>query len=409
MGRGRCDGHRSEVRELGRHLAAHYSCEGGDGGNADSCSSTQNALNTGKPLWDSEQGSQDDNTGAGPLIRAITRGYIDAKMTALLNWPLIAAMTPNLPYPTDGLAVANSPWSGAYSIGDNTWAIAQVTQFTQPGWQFLDGASGYLGGDRTNGSYVALKAPGADDYSLIAETTTATAPSTVSFTVSDGSAATKPVQVWATNLGSTLGAQHFVHLTNLTPNSAGQISYTLQPDYIYTFSTVKGAGRGHAAGPSAHHLALPYTDNFDSYAPGQEARYTEDMQGAFEAQPCATGHSGLCLQQMAPVKPIEWQQDSDAYTLVGDPAWTNYTVKTDVELAKTGTVERSDVRAPRTVRSPSSRATTSRSATLGPGRCSRATTTVTGPRWPTRRCPPSGSARGTSSPLVRRIDDHGVG
>ena len=320
-------------------LAAHYSCEGGDGGNADSCSSTQNALNTGKPLWDSEQGSQDDNTGAGPLIRAITRGYIDAKMTALLNWPLIAAMTPNLPYPTDGLAVANSPWSGAYSIGDNTWAIAQVTQFTQPGWQFLDGASGYLGGDRTNGSYVALKAPGADDYSLIAETTTATAPSTVSFTVSDGSAATKPVQVWATNLGSTLGAQHFVHLTNLTPNSAGQISYTLQPDYIYTFSTVKGAGRGHAAGPSAHHLALPYTDNFDSYAPGQEARYTEDMQGAFEAQPCATGHSGLCLQQMAPVKPIEWQQDSDAYTLVGDPAWTNYTVKTDVELAKTGTVE----------------------------------------------------------------------
>ncbi|MGI8416622.1 MAG: hypothetical protein ACR2P2_10565, partial [Nakamurella sp.] len=50
-------------------LAAHYSCEGGDGGNANSCSSTQNAINTGKPLWDSENGSQDDNTGAGPLIR----------------------------------------------------------------------------------------------------------------------------------------------------------------------------------------------------------------------------------------------------------------------------------------------------------------------------------------------------
>ena len=319
-------------------LGAHYSCAGGDGGNADSCSSTQNALSTGKPMWDSEQGSQDDNTGAPALIRSITRGYIDARMTALLNWPLIAAITPNLPYPTTGLMVANSPWSGNFSVGESAWVTAQVTQFAQPGWQFLDNASGYLGGDRANGSYVTLTSPSRSDYSTVVETTTATAPSTASFTV-PGALAGKPVHVWATNVGSTDSADQFAHLTDLTPDSSGTFTYTLQPGYVYTFSTVDGAGKGDAVSPAPHTLALPYADNFNRYAAGQEARYVSDMQGAFEAQPCAAGRGGMCLAQMAPIKPIEWQQDSDAFTLVGDPSWSNYTAQTDVELTKPGTVE----------------------------------------------------------------------
>jgi hypothetical protein len=238
-------------------LGAHYSCAGGDGGNADSCSTTQNALNTGKPLWDSEQGSQDDNSGALALIRAITRGYIDADMTALLNWPLIASMTSNLPFPTDGMMVADQPWSGNYSVGENAWVTAQVTQFAQPGWQFLNSGSGYLGGNRTNGSYISLASPSKTDYSTVVETTTATAAQTATLTV-PASLAGKTVQVWATNLGSTNSADYFVHLGNITPDSSGTFNYTLQPDYVYTFSTVNGAGHGDAVSSAPHALALPY-------------------------------------------------------------------------------------------------------------------------------------------------------
>src|SRR6266581_788163 len=121
MGYRRRHGGRPRLRQGGGHPRRALSCQGGDGGNADSCSSSSNAVASGKPLWDSEQGSQDYNTGAGPLIRAITRGYIDAKMTALLNWPLIAAITPNLPFATTGLMVAGQPWSGNYGVGKNTW------------------------------------------------------------------------------------------------------------------------------------------------------------------------------------------------------------------------------------------------------------------------------------------------
>ncbi|WP_200812235.1 RICIN domain-containing protein [Streptomyces sp. 3213.3] len=45
------------------------------------------------------------------------------------------------------------------------------------------------------------------------------------------------------------------------------------------------------------------------------------------------------MQQVTPVKPIEWQDDSDAFSLLGDPTWTDYMVKVDVNLQQAGTVE----------------------------------------------------------------------
>jgi hypothetical protein len=319
-------------------IGVHYSCEGGDGGNADACHSTQDGVDMSKPLWDSENGSQDDNSGAGPLIRAITRGYIDAKMTALLNWPLVAALTSNLPYPTTGLMVAGEPWSGNYSVGQSLWITAHVTQFAQPGWQFLNHATGYLGKDRTNGSYISLRSPDGADYSTIVETTTATAASTMTLNFGANFVG-KSLAVWATNLRSTTTEDQFAHITDLRLDATGSSKFNLQPGYVYTFSTLATAGKGDAAAPPAHPLSLPYRDNFNHYKIGSEARNVSDMQGAFEIQQCAIGKSGKCLQQMAATKPIEWQDDSDAFTLLGDPSWTDYAASVDVEFAKPGVVE----------------------------------------------------------------------
>ncbi len=318
-------------------IGAHYPCAGGDGGNADTCSSTANAKNNGKPLWASENGSQDMNTGAPALIRSITRGYVDADMTGYLNWPLVASIYPNLPYATVGLATAPSPWSGQYTIGENTWATAQVTQFAQPGWTFIDQGSGYLGGAESNGSYVTLKSPNGADYSTVLETTTATAAQTANFTVKGG-LSTGTVHVWATDVNSPNPSTDFVHTQDITPSS-GAYSLTMQPGYIYTVTTTTGQGKGTATSPAAHNLALPYSDNFDNDVTNTEARYLSDMQGSYEVRPCAGGRSGQCVQQVTPVKPIEWQDDSDAYSLIGDPTWTNYTVSADVDLQQSGTVE----------------------------------------------------------------------
>ncbi len=318
-------------------VGVHYPCTGGDGGSATSCPNTTNAKSLNKPLWASENGSQDENGGAIAMARAINRGYIDGLMTAYINWPLIAAIYPNLPYATVGLMVANQPWSGNYSVGKQTWVTAHTTQFTQPGWQYLDSACGYLGGSDANGSYVTLKASNGSDYSVVIETVDATASQTVSFQISNG-LSTRPVHVWSTNLNSANASDYFVQQTSITP-SGGAYSLTLQPGYVYTLTTTTGQGRGKIVGPPPATLALPYTDNFNNYAISSAPSYFSDMNGAFEIVASGGGRSGRSLRQMAPTAPINWDNTSDPYTLLGDLSWTDYTVSCDVLLEQAGYVE----------------------------------------------------------------------
>ena len=80
----------------------------------------------------------------------------------------------------------------------------------QPGWKFLTGsASGYLGGNRANGSYISLKSPNNTDYSTIYETTGATAAQTVNVNVSGG-LNNGTVHVWSTDLNSNNQSDYFV-------------------------------------------------------------------------------------------------------------------------------------------------------------------------------------------------------
>ena len=318
-------------------IGTHYPCAGGDGGNADTCPANATAESTGKPLWASENGSEDLNAGAPALIRSITRGYVDADLTAYINWPVVAAIYPNEPYDTDGLIQADQPWSGAYSIGESLWATAMVTQFTAPGWQFLNSGSGYLGGSETNGSYVSLKSTDGTDYSTIIETTTATSAQTVNVNVSGG-LSTGAVNVWATDVNAPGSGPQFAQQASITP-SDGSYSLTVQPGYIYTLTTTTGQGKGTAASPSAGGLALPYSDNFDSDTVGQQPPYLAQQQGAFEVEPCAGGRSGDCLQQQAPVVPIEWDDNANPSTFGGNLSWSNYTVSADALLEQAGAVQ----------------------------------------------------------------------
>ena len=82
---------------------------------------------------------------APAMDRAVVRGYLDARLTGYLEWPVIDSMPPGLPYENRGLVTADQPWSGAYRVNAMTWAIAQFTQVVWPpwpgnpgGWRYLD-------------------------------------------------------------------------------------------------------------------------------------------------------------------------------------------------------------------------------------------------------------------------------
>ena len=316
-------------------VGAHYPC--GYLSSESTCNSTANAVATGKPLFASENGSQDFNAGAAAMARADNRDYIDGKMTGTINWPIVAAIYPDLPFNTDGLIVANQPWSGNYSVGKQAWVTAQTTQFTAPGWSYIDSATGYLQGNRADGSYVTLKSTNGTDWSSIIETMDATAAQTVTFNVTGG-LSTAAVHVWTTNVSSASPSTWFVHSTDITPTS-GSFSLTLQPGMVYSLTTTTGQGKGTAASPAPGTLTLPFSDNFDTDTIDQQPRLLSQMQGAFEVENCAGGHTGRCLQQQAATKPIEWDNNANPYTIGGNLSWANYTVSSDVLIQQAGAVQ----------------------------------------------------------------------
>ncbi|MFB8265694.1 ricin-type beta-trefoil lectin domain protein [Streptomyces sp. NPDC055955] len=328
----------SELSDAVDVIGSHYPC--GYQSDFTSCPSSDAAQASGKPLWASENGSLDTDGGAEAVARAINRDYIDGRMTAYVNWPAIASLYPNLSFATDGMSIANQPWSGAYHIGATTWVTAHTAQFTRPGWRYIDAASGYLGGDRTNGSYVSLKSSGrSGDYSTVIETMDATAEQTVNLTVRGG-LSTGRVHVWSTDVASSGTDDDFVRGADIKPVD-GTYSLTLEPGHLYTLTTTDGQGKGAATSPEKAPLELPYSDNFDKLAASKSPRYFTDMNGAFETTACGGGRSGTCLRQMAPTSPIRWTDEpyNAPYTFMGDGSWTNYTVTADALFSEKGTVE----------------------------------------------------------------------
>jgi hypothetical protein len=169
---------------------------------------------------------------------------------------------------------------------------------------------------------------------VVIETVDATAAQSFTATVAGG-LSTSAVHVWSTAVS---GADNLVRGADLTPSN-GTFTLTLQPGRVYTLTTSTGQGKGTATGSAAGTLALPYTDSYDGYAVGREARYLADMQGAFEVTACGAGRAGRCVRQMSPRAPITWDDLSDPYALLGDLGWANYRVASDVLFEQAGYVE----------------------------------------------------------------------
>jgi hypothetical protein len=318
-------------------VGAHYPCVRLS--SETKCASTANAVATGKPLWASENGSQDYNTGAQAMARGNNRAYLGGKMTAVLNWPLAAAILPNFSWESEGLLVANQPWSGWYDLGRELWVTAHFDQFAQPGWTFVDASSGYLAGNAANGSYVTLKSTDGSNYAVVIETADATAPQTIAFQAT-GELSTSDPHIWATNLGSTKASDFFVHGADPS-GTAGSYWVTLEPNTVYTITTTTGQCKGAAAPPaSSPALPLPFTENFEGYSGRSAPRLISDMEGSFELAPCGGGRAGGCYRQVVPVPPIAWARVlGTAFTLVGTADWSDYTVTADVLLEAAGSAE----------------------------------------------------------------------
>lgn len=313
--------------ELAKDIAvigAHYPLAKGK------ITTTDTARKTGEPLWSSED---QPNGGGGPFVsrdwpvggrilaHLYNQNYLEGSLTSTEIWSPITSYYDILAAPNSGLMYANTPWSGHYDVQGTIWATAHTTQFAQPGWQYLDAASGYL---PEKGTYVALRSTDRKNWSVVLETIGATHAQEVSFNITGGLAATT-VHIWETNDKRT-----FEHMGDVKPKD-GRLEYSFDPDSLYSLTTTTGQGQGSAEPPAAAPFPFPYVDNFESTELEHAPKYLSDQDGAFEVHECSD-RTGRCLQQVITAAPIPWGPLPDPFTLAGDAGWTDYSVAADVHF-----------------------------------------------------------------------------
>jgi hypothetical protein len=365
-------------------LGAHDVCgtETGVAGASTACTSPWSQdghqESASQPMWASELGGMDGGALPGcqqpcapAMDRAVIRGYVDARLTGFLEWPVLDAMPPGLPYENRGLVTADQPWSGSYQVNAMTWAIAQLTQFVQPPsrsgrvrWRFLDSGSGLLRHNAADGSYVSLVRRAAvrrrggaagsrgTAWSTIIEATTATSVQRAAFQVTGGSRlAGKTVHVWASDFSPATArrGRWFVRRPDIRPSRDGRFSLTIRPGWVYSLTTTTGQHRGSARGRAAAPFPLPFSESLASSGRAgradDEPPYLAAMDGAFQLAPCRAriGRTRTCTEQEAAATPIFWHDRGALrgthfpYAVIGGQNWANYKVSVDVLLTRPGT------------------------------------------------------------------------
>ena len=281
----------------------------------------------GKPLWAAEDGIGGSSWAtAQKLAKIFNLNYVNGKYTKTEIWSPITSYFDNLAAADSGLMRANTPWSGNYQVCPAIWAMAHTTQFTFPGWKYLEGgASATL---PLGGSIVTLKSTNNVDYSIIVETSGATNAQTVTFHLTNG-LSTAAVNVW-----QSTSASQFIKVGTVTP-VGGNFTYTFQTEAIYSLSPTMGQAKGSATPPAAANLPIPYSDDFESYATNKTPKFFSDQAGTFEVVKRADGQ-GQSLRQVLPQTGIEWVAEFTPYTMTGDASWKDYEVSANVLLETNG-------------------------------------------------------------------------
>ena len=280
----------------------------------------------GKPIWDTEDHVYKKGFDCLiSLVECFNRNYIHNGATKIVNWYDIAGIYPTEPYAKEPPTIlAYEPWSGHYQVRQALWGYAHYGQFTEIGWQYLNGGCMDL---KEGGSMVTMKSP-KGDYSIMIETKGAKVSQTLSFSIGN-QLKTGKLCVWMSD-----EARQFVKLEDIEPHD-GEFTIELKPNTVYSFSTTRGQKKGSYIAPASQSFPMPYTETFEQYKDfkkyGYLPRYTADICGAFELSDGPDGNR-KCMRQVVGKPTISWAPDWHHYTIMGDSVWKDYEVASDVYL-----------------------------------------------------------------------------
>ena len=310
------------------------------------------------PSWSSEDSSTNDQAspgeGPGCWARVLNWNYVEGYYTSTTMWSLVSAWFEDLHWFGDGLFSAGEPWSGHYSDLEPLFITAHWTQFTQPGWLYLEHGVG-VGWLQGGGSYTTLVRPSStgsssssrgarreasgaavDAFTIILETmrtnhsrcirANPTTPWSVNTTQEvtlqltgaerkalaqqqqqeeeeDGEASTPPLKLalwrsvlYSAKTGEPNDVSHFLlREEDVIVSPGGTVTLTIAADSVVTLTSLLTTGsKAVVAPPPSAPFPLPLTDAFNasSGAIDRTPRFFSDMIGSFALAPQAKAAVG---------------------------------------------------------------------------------------------------------------------
>lgn len=290
--------------------------------------SPKEALESGMPIFDSEDIAPFRHSFSFALQMAykIIKSYVSGKMVQYVMHPIIEAIYDNVPYTCKGILVASHPWSGHWQVEPSLWVVAHFTQFTKPGWKYIDSACFVS----KSISSLTLYDPKKDDYSIIILNMSDKSETVI---IDSDFLKNDSLYLWTTN-----EKEQFIQREKCKREN-GVFTLTLEAKSICTLTTTIGQKKGEPKNkiPLSTAFSLPYYDDFSSYESGKQPLYTVDQSGAFEI--VEEGKDGAkCLKQIITkeTKPLDWERrlTPQPYTILGGQELKNTSVSISFQFCE---------------------------------------------------------------------------
>ncbi len=154
-------------------------------------------------------------------------------------------------------------------------------------------------------------------------------PQNATFRLGGTLATTKTLYVWYSHIGENISQSIlFQKLKDITPQNQ-TFSLHLEPDCIYTITTVPSGRKGlHAKPPHTTAFPLPYADSYDAYMEYTEAFMFTPQIGSFEIRTSTDSKHGKVNRQTVMDTPVYWYKESPNLNATRTPITLGmYTIK----------------------------------------------------------------------------------
>eukprot|EP01084_Bolivina_argentea_P175665 304162_1 len=288
-----------------------------------------------KKYWHTESDALDGPypkwQGAVEWVRRQIENYVLGNATATFLCPIAHSWTLNYGRHMHGGATFTEPWSGFYQLGASFWTQSHITQFTEPGWYFLNKpASNNVNETVFYATYVSINDTIISDFTIVI-TNEDVISHNFTFMLENGfenwCKTGVKLEYWiSTEFSWFIKVEKGIIIEN-----KNEFTVIAPPDSVSTITSITKGHHQIYSIPKRFQFPIPYVLTFDDQNLGEPGKRLSDLYGAFDVNIDPINNNNYVLKQAARENPGKdaWTHRFNSLPITTFPSgtnWVNYNI-----------------------------------------------------------------------------------